>query len=87
MVSVLKGQWRPFAFSHSRVVSQRHEAVMKGRHPEEFLVEFQGSRVIEQEMARRLHSDLKRYFVLRSVARKWLVKTDNPSVQCELESV
>jgi hypothetical protein len=26
---------------------------------EEFLVEFRGSRVIEQEMARRLHSDLK----------------------------
>jgi trehalose-6-phosphatase len=25
----------------------------------EFLVEFRGSRVIEQEMARRLHSDLK----------------------------
>jgi hypothetical protein len=25
----------------------------------ELLVDFQGSRVIEQEMARRLHSDLK----------------------------
>jgi hypothetical protein len=29
------------------------------KSPEEFLVEFQGSRVIEQEMARRLHSNLK----------------------------
>jgi hypothetical protein len=28
--------------------------------PGEFLVEFRGSRMIEQEMARRLHSDLKR---------------------------
>jgi hypothetical protein len=28
--------------------------------PGEFLVVFRGSRVIEQEMARRLHSDLKR---------------------------
>jgi hypothetical protein len=27
--------------------------------PEEFLVEFRGSRVSEQEKARRLHSDLK----------------------------
>jgi hypothetical protein len=30
------------------------------KSPEEFLVEFRGSRAIEQEMARRLHSDLKR---------------------------
>jgi hypothetical protein len=29
------------------------------KSPEEFLVEFQGSMVTEQEMARRLHSDLK----------------------------
>jgi hypothetical protein len=29
------------------------------KSPEEFLVEFRGSRVIEQEMARRLHSDLQ----------------------------
>jgi hypothetical protein len=29
------------------------------KSPEEFLVEFRGSRVIEQEMARRLQSDLK----------------------------
>jgi hypothetical protein len=27
--------------------------------PEEFLVEFRGSREIEEELARRLHSDLK----------------------------
>jgi hypothetical protein len=30
------------------------------KSPEEFLVEFRGFRVIEQEMTRRLHSDLKR---------------------------
>jgi hypothetical protein len=30
------------------------------KSPEEFLVEFQGSREIEEEMARRLHSDLRR---------------------------
>jgi hypothetical protein len=29
------------------------------RSPEEFLVEFRGSRAIEQEIARRLHGDLK----------------------------
>jgi hypothetical protein len=47
---------------------------------EEFLAEFRGSREIEQEMARRLHSDLKRQVsVLRSVARRQLVKTENPS--------
>jgi hypothetical protein len=28
-------------------------------NPGEFLAEFRGSQVIEQEMARRLHSDLK----------------------------
>jgi hypothetical protein len=44
-------------------VSQRHEAVKEGRGPGEFLVEFRGSRVIEQEMARRLPSDLKCYFL------------------------
>jgi hypothetical protein len=29
------------------------------KSPKEFLVEFQGSRAIKQEMTRRLHSDLK----------------------------
>jgi hypothetical protein len=29
------------------------------KSPEGFLVEFRGSRVIEEEMARRFHSDLK----------------------------
>jgi hypothetical protein len=29
------------------------------KSPEEFSLEFQGSRVIEEEMARRLRSDLK----------------------------
>jgi hypothetical protein len=50
------------------------------------LVEFWGSRVIEQEMARRLHSDLKWYVsVLISVARRRLVETENPSA-CATES-
>jgi hypothetical protein len=39
--------------------------------------------VIDQEMARRLHNDLKRY-----VARRRLVKTENPrasvTVNCKL---
>jgi hypothetical protein len=35
--------------------------------------------VIEDEITRRLHSELKRSFVLRSVARRRLVKTENPS--------
>jgi hypothetical protein len=30
------------------------------KSPGEFLVEFRGSTTIEQEMAKRLHSDLKR---------------------------
>jgi hypothetical protein len=30
------------------------------KSPDEFLVEFQGPRMIEQEITRRLHSDLKR---------------------------
>jgi hypothetical protein len=29
------------------------------KSPEEFLDDFRGSRVMEQEMARRLHNDLK----------------------------
>jgi hypothetical protein len=56
--------------------------------PEEFLVKFRGSRVIEQETARKLHSDLKLVSVLRSGARRRLVETENPSacapVRCKL---
>jgi hypothetical protein len=44
--------------------------------PGEFLAELRGSVVIEQEMARRLHSDLG------FVARRRPVKTENPSA-CE----
>jgi hypothetical protein len=34
-------------------------SAVKLKSPEEFLAEFRGSRAIEQEVARRLHSDLK----------------------------
>jgi hypothetical protein len=44
--------------------------------------------LIEGEITRRFHSDLKRYFVLRSAARRRLVKTQNPStcatVNCKM---
>jgi hypothetical protein len=43
-------------------MSQGHKAVTV-QGPGEFLVEFRGSMIIEQEMARRLHSDLKCYFL------------------------
>jgi hypothetical protein len=45
------------ALSVPRLYNTRPLAAMKD--PEEFLGEFRGSREIEQEMARRLHSDLK----------------------------
>jgi hypothetical protein len=44
--------------------------------------------VNEEEMARELHSDLKLVSVLRSVARRRLMETENPSacatVNCKL---
>jgi hypothetical protein len=45
------------ALSVPRLYNTSPLAVKKS--PEEFLVDFRGSRVIEQEMARRLHSNLK----------------------------
>jgi hypothetical protein len=46
----------------------------------QFLVEFWGSRIIEQEMSRRFHRHLKCQFLCwGSVARRRLVKTENPS--------
>jgi hypothetical protein len=76
-----------FDFDFRLVQSAVQCSVLKS--PEEFLVKFRGSRATEKEMARRLHSDLKLLVsVLRSVARRRLVKTENPSacvmVNCKL---
>jgi hypothetical protein len=55
------------------------EDLLRVQSPREFS-ELRGSMLIEQEMARRLHSDLKMLVsMLRSVARRRLMKTDNPS--------
>jgi hypothetical protein len=45
---------------------------------QESFSEFQGSRVIEQDMSRRLHVEVL-VSVLRSVARRQLLETENPS--------
>jgi hypothetical protein len=41
--------------------------------------------VIEDEIARRLHNDLKWYFVLSSVARRRLAENENPSARATVD--
>jgi hypothetical protein len=60
MKSLARNDVTVFSMLSERILHKGHLLLLRlVRGPGEFLVEFRGYRVIQQEMARRLQSDLK----------------------------